>query len=215
MRRRDRGTGARRGRWTGAGSSGSTAAARSPTWWPAARTARSPCTSCCRRTPARYGDAAVAGIRHLLGRRRRRADSRRTDQPWSAWAPRWRPTPCWSARASRPSWSSPAGFADALRIAYQDRPRIFDRQIILPEMLYSRVIEAAERIGAHGEVHRPARRRAASPGTCGPPTRDGFRVGGGRLHARLPLPGARGADRRDRPRGRLHPGVGCRTRPAR
>ena len=38
------------------------------------------------------------------------------------------------------------GFADAIRIAYQDRPRIFDRQIVRPEMLYSRVIEADERI---------------------------------------------------------------------
>src|SRR5208283_6074256 len=44
------------------------------------------------------------------------------------------------------------GFGDALRIAYQDRPRIFDRQIVRPEMVYSRVIEAMERIGAHGEV---------------------------------------------------------------
>src|ERR1019366_9012884 len=44
------------------------------------------------------------------------------------------------------------GFADALRIAYQDRPRIFDLQIVRPEMVYSRVIEATERIGARGEV---------------------------------------------------------------
>ncbi len=48
-----------------------------------------------------------------------------------------------------------AGFADALRIAYQDRPRIFDREIIRPQMLYSRVIEARERTGAHGEVITP------------------------------------------------------------
>ena len=44
------------------------------------------------------------------------------------------------------------GFGDALRIAYQDRPRIFDRQIVRPEMVYTRVIEAMERIGAHGNV---------------------------------------------------------------
>src|ERR1700749_4718103 len=47
------------------------------------------------------------------------------------------------------------GFADALRIAYQSRPRIFDRRILLPEVLYQRVIEADERIGAHGEVLTP------------------------------------------------------------
>ena len=44
------------------------------------------------------------------------------------------------------------GFRDALRIAYQNRPRIFDRHIVLPELLYSRVIEAQERMGAHGDV---------------------------------------------------------------
>ncbi|HUO82806.1 MAG TPA: hydantoinase B/oxoprolinase family protein [Gammaproteobacteria bacterium] len=44
------------------------------------------------------------------------------------------------------------GFADALRIGYQNRPDIFARRIVLPEMLYSRVIEARERVGAHGEI---------------------------------------------------------------
>ena len=47
------------------------------------------------------------------------------------------------------------GFGDALRIAYQNRPRIFDRHIVLPELLYERVIEAPERTGAHGELVRP------------------------------------------------------------
>ncbi|GAA4672267.1 hydantoinase B/oxoprolinase family protein [Streptomyces youssoufiensis] len=47
------------------------------------------------------------------------------------------------------------GFRDALRIAYQNRPRIFDRHITLPEALYARVIEVSERLGAHGEVVRP------------------------------------------------------------
>ncbi|MGM3243109.1 hydantoinase/oxoprolinase N-terminal domain-containing protein, partial [Bacillus cereus group sp. Bc237] len=43
------------------------------------------------------------------------------------------------------------GFRDALRIAYQNRPRLFDRHIVLPELLYSAVVEAEERMGAHGE----------------------------------------------------------------
>src|ERR1041384_2037967 len=47
------------------------------------------------------------------------------------------------------------GFRDALRIAYQNRPRIFDRHIVLPEMLYSKVVEVDERIGARGEVVLP------------------------------------------------------------
>ena len=45
-----------------------------------------------------------------------------------------------------------AGFRDALRIAYQNRPRIFDRAIRLPELVHSRVIEVSERVGADGEV---------------------------------------------------------------
>ena len=46
------------------------------------------------------------------------------------------------------------GFRDALRIAYQARPRLFDRHIVLPELLYERVVEADERVGAQGEVVR-------------------------------------------------------------
>jgi 5-oxoprolinase (ATP-hydrolysing) len=52
------------------------------------------------------------------------------------------------------------GFRDALRIAYQNRPRIFDRRIVLPEALYDRVIEVPERIGADGATVRPLDREA-------------------------------------------------------
>jgi 5-oxoprolinase (ATP-hydrolysing) len=45
-----------------------------------------------------------------------------------------------------------SGFRDALRIAYQARPRLFDRHIVLPELLYEQVVEADERVGAQGEV---------------------------------------------------------------
>jgi 5-oxoprolinase (ATP-hydrolysing) len=47
------------------------------------------------------------------------------------------------------------GFRDALRIGYQNRPQIFARQIILPEMLYEHVIEVEERYSAQGEVLIP------------------------------------------------------------
>ncbi len=47
------------------------------------------------------------------------------------------------------------GFRDALRIGYQNRPRIFDRHIVLPEMLYRAVHEIDERLGARGEVLTP------------------------------------------------------------
>ena len=47
------------------------------------------------------------------------------------------------------------GFRDALRIGYQTRPRLFDLRIVLPEMLYERVIEVDARVGAGGEVLTP------------------------------------------------------------
>lgn len=47
------------------------------------------------------------------------------------------------------------GFGDALRIGYQNRPNIFARHIVLPQMLYDRVIEVAERYSARGEELTP------------------------------------------------------------
>ena len=47
------------------------------------------------------------------------------------------------------------GFRDQLRIAYQARPRLFDREIILPEMLYSRIEEVIERVDAADNVLIP------------------------------------------------------------
>jgi 5-oxoprolinase (ATP-hydrolysing) len=101
--------------------------------------------------PGRYADPAVAGIRRLLG--------------VAAGAPipaerisvvRLGTTVATNALLERKGEPTvlviTRGFADALRIAYQDRPRIFDLQIVRPEMVYSRVIEATERIGARGEV---------------------------------------------------------------
>ena len=47
------------------------------------------------------------------------------------------------------------GLGDQLRLAYQHRPRLFDRHIVLPEMLYGTVVEANERVRADGTVERP------------------------------------------------------------
>jgi 5-oxoprolinase (ATP-hydrolysing) len=46
------------------------------------------------------------------------------------------------------------GFRDALRIAYQARPDIFAKEIILPEQLYERVIEVEERVRTDGVVEK-------------------------------------------------------------
>ncbi len=48
-----------------------------------------------------------------------------------------------------------AGFGDALRIGYQNRPELFARRIVLPDVLYAGVIEARERIDASGRVREP------------------------------------------------------------
>ena len=47
------------------------------------------------------------------------------------------------------------GFRDALRLAYQDRPDIFAKEITLPEQLYERVVEVEERVRADGTVETP------------------------------------------------------------
>ncbi len=55
------------------------------------------------------------------------------------------------------------GFGDALRIGYQNRPKMFERHIILPDLVYERVIEVDERVSAEGEVLRePDDRRVAA-----------------------------------------------------
>jgi len=57
------------------------------------------------------------------------------------------------------------GFRDALRIAYQNRPKIFARHIVLPELLYRKVVEIDERVGRARRSADAARRRvdAARP----------------------------------------------------
>ncbi|MAI49779.1 MAG: 5-oxoprolinase [Rhodospirillaceae bacterium] len=47
------------------------------------------------------------------------------------------------------------GFADQLRIGYQNRPNIFARRIELPELLYESVVEIDERLSSEGDVMRP------------------------------------------------------------
>lgn len=66
------------------------------------------------------------------------------------------------------------GFRDALRIAYQNRPRLFDRHIVLPEAVYARVAEVPERVDAHGHVVR-ALDEAAVAEALASAHQDGFR----------------------------------------
>ena len=104
--------------------------------------------------PEQYRDAAVAGIRHLLG-----LGPGEPVAPGRVECVKMGTTVATNALLERKGEPTllitTRGFRDALRIAYQNRPRIFDRHIVLPELLYCRVIEAEERVSAQGEVIQP------------------------------------------------------------
>jgi 5-oxoprolinase (ATP-hydrolysing) len=104
--------------------------------------------------PERYPDAAIEGIRRLLG--------------IAAGEPL--PVECIDAVKMGTTVATNAllerkgeptvlvitrGFRDQLQIGYQNRPHLFERQIRLPERLYARVIEADERLSARGDVLTP------------------------------------------------------------
>jgi 5-oxoprolinase (ATP-hydrolysing) len=110
--------------------------------------------------PGRYRDAAVHGIRALLGLP--------ADAPIPAGAieaVKMGTTVATNAllerKGERTALVITRGFGDALRIGYQNRPRLFVRRIDLPSVLYERVIEVDERVGAHGDVIRPLDAEAA------------------------------------------------------
>ncbi|MET9832514.1 hydantoinase B/oxoprolinase family protein [Streptomyces sp. NPDC006385] len=107
--------------------------------------------------PARYSDAAVTGVREIL-----------KDSQDPIEAVRMGTTVATNALLERKGERTllviTRGFRDALRIAYQNRPRIFARRIELPELLYERVVEVDERIAADGTVlHTPDLDALAGP----------------------------------------------------
>ena len=104
--------------------------------------------------PEAYEDAALQGIRDLLGL----ADG--APMPAAAIdAVKMGTTVATNAllerKGDRTLLVVTAGFRDQLRIAYQARPRLFDMHIELPEMLYERIEEAVERVDAHNVVLTP------------------------------------------------------------
>ncbi|WP_287497369.1 hydantoinase B/oxoprolinase family protein [Pandoraea sp. CB10b_02] len=103
--------------------------------------------------PEQYRDAAVAGIRHLLG-----LDAATPITPALVDMVKMGTTVATNALLERKgeplALVTTQGFRDALRIAYQNRPRLFDLDIALPEALYAEVVEIDERVGAHGDVVR-------------------------------------------------------------
>ncbi len=101
--------------------------------------------------PEAYQDAAVAGIRHLLG-----VDAEEPIPPGRIGAVKMGTTVATNALLERKGERTllliTKGFRDALRIGYQARPNIFAKHIIKPEMLYERVVEIDERVRADGTV---------------------------------------------------------------
>jgi 5-oxoprolinase (ATP-hydrolysing) len=124
--------------------------------------------------PAAYSDAAVAGIRQLLG-----LGPGQDIPAGQIGSVRLGTTVATNALLERKGEPTvliiTRGFGDALRIAYQNRPRIFDRRILLPEVLYDRVIEADERVTADGEVLTPLDEDALA-GELARACRDGYRA---------------------------------------
>ena len=101
--------------------------------------------------PEQYKDAAVEGIRRLL-----KLAPGEPVTPERVECVKMGTTVATNALLERKGEPTvlvtTTGFRDALRIATQARPRLFDRRIVLPELLYQRVIEAEERMDADGSV---------------------------------------------------------------
>jgi 5-oxoprolinase (ATP-hydrolysing) len=101
--------------------------------------------------PEAYGDAAVQGIRDLLG-----VKPDELIPPSLIGRVKMGTTVATNAllerKGERTLLVTTKGFRDALKIGYQARPKIFARHIIKPEMLYERVVEVDERVHADGTV---------------------------------------------------------------
>ena len=104
--------------------------------------------------PEHYKDAALQGIRYLLGLSSH--DPIPSEQINVIKMGTTVATNALLERRGEPTvLLITRGFGDALQIGYQARPNIFAREIILPERLYQQVIEVNERVKADGTVLEP------------------------------------------------------------
>ena len=101
--------------------------------------------------PERYPDAAVQGARDLMG-----LGAGEDIPQGSIKAVKMGTTVATNAllerKGDRTALFITGGLRDLLRIGYQNRPRLFDLKIELPEQLYETAIEVTERVGADGTV---------------------------------------------------------------
>ncbi len=104
--------------------------------------------------PERYADAAVQGVREVLGLKATEpipAEQIEVVKMGTTVAT----NALLERKGARTLLVVTRGFRDQLRIAYQARPKLFVRKIELPELLHESVVEVAERIGAPGDVVLP------------------------------------------------------------
>jgi 5-oxoprolinase (ATP-hydrolysing) len=103
--------------------------------------------------PEAYGDAAVQGIRDLIG-----VEPGEPIPAGMISSVKMGTTVATNALLERKGERTllliTKGFRDALKIGYQARPKIFARHIIKPEMIYERVVEVDERVRADGTVEK-------------------------------------------------------------
>ena len=151
--------------------------------------------------PAAYRDAAVQGIRQILG-----LAPGEPIPTGSIGEVRMGTTVATNAllerKGERAALITTRGFRDALRIGYQARPDIFAEQIVKPDQLYARVVEIGERVLADGTVERALDVERGARGAGGA-AGGGLQIRRHRLHARLSLSRARGGGGADRARDRL------------
>jgi len=104
--------------------------------------------------PGRYKDAAIAGIKSVLG-----VAPDAPIPPGLIDAVKMGTTVATNAllerKGDRTLLLVNRGFADALRIGNQARPRLFDLAITLPSMLYEQVAEIGGRVGVDGSELQP------------------------------------------------------------
>jgi hypothetical protein len=113
--------------------------------------------------PEQYKDAAVAGIRHLLG-----LQAGEPVTPGLVECVKMGTTVATNALLERKGEPTllvtTRGFRDALAHCLPEPARLFDRMSMLPELLYTEVIEAQERVDAHGDGVAAAGRAASLRG---------------------------------------------------
>ena len=98
--------------------------------------------------PGQYDDAALEAIRRVLAEEGGALSEVRMGTTVATNA-------LLERKGDRIALATTRGFGDALRIGYQARPEIFARHIVLPTMLYERVVEIDERVAVDGDVLTP------------------------------------------------------------